>query len=263
MSVSPRTAAPEPWFARTERARLKAVAQWHDSRRGLNRELAKWMAARIIARAGGTRCLEMGCANAVMTEELSLRFSTLDVVDGAATYVHQARAVLGGRGKAYQCLFEEFDPTDCYDAVVMAWVLEHVADPQAVLARARHWLAPHGTIHLVVPNAESLHRRVGLHMGLLHHLTELNESDRAIGHRRVYTWDRLADDIAAAELRLVTMEGVLLKSLPSTLMESWPREVRAAFFELAPLAPRLCSEIYAICTHRDHEDAAPAAHRLR
>ena len=214
MSVSPYSRAPEPWFARTERARLDAVAQWHDSRRGLNRELAKWMAARIIGRVGGTRCLEMGCANAVMTEELSVRFSTLDVVDGADIYVRQARAVLGGRGKAYQCLFEEFDPTDCYDAVVMAWVLEHVAEPRAILARARGWLSPHGTIHLVVPNAESLHRRVGLRMGLLHDLTELNESDRAIGHRRVSTWDHLAEDIAAAGLRLVTMEGVLLKPLP-------------------------------------------------
>ncbi len=234
-----------------ENARLEEVALWYDSRRGLNYELIKHAARCITARARGHRALELGCASGVMTEELAARFPQLDVVEAAASYAQRARALLPEAGRVYQCLFEEFRPRHDYDVVVMTWVLEHVLDPRGLLARARGWMAPGSEIFIVVPNAESLHRRVGLHMGLLAGLNELNDSDLAIGHRRVYTWDTLSEDIAAAGLDLVTMEGIMLKPLSSAQMEAWPSDLPAAFFALAPLAPRLCSEIFAVCRNPD------------
>lgn len=253
----------EDWSAEDERARLEEVAEWYDSRRGVGGEMARFAAARILARAKGTRALELGCANGVITEELARRFGHLDVVEGAERYARAARAIVGFRGRVHRCLFEELEATERYDVIVMSWVLEHVAEPRDLLARAREWLLPTGQVHIVAPNAESLHRRVGLEMGLLGRLDELNESDLAIGHRRVYTWGRLAGDIEAAGLRLVSMEGILLKPLPSALMESWGRELRAAFFELGRLAPRLCSEIYAVCGRPDHGNTTDSADGLR
>ncbi|UCC68332.1 MAG: class I SAM-dependent methyltransferase [Armatimonadota bacterium] len=259
----------ETWSPEEERARLDEVAEWYDSRRGLNREIVKRAAKRVLAGAGGRRALELGCANGVMTEELSRRFPHLDVVDGAERYVREARAIVSGRPseecrqQVHHCLFENFEPHARYDVIVMAYVLEHVADPKGLMKRARGWLVSGGEIHLVVPNAASLHRRVGLSMGLLHHLRELNETDLAVGHRRVYTWERLAQDIEAAGLRLVSMDGILLKPLPSVLMEVWPQDLRNAFFELAPLAPRLCSEIHAVCCHPNHGNATHSADRVR
>jgi len=246
-----------------ERRRLEAVAQWYDSGSGLGRQLVRSAAARILARAGGRRALELGCANGLMTRELVKRFSHLDVVEGAESYAEQARSLVPSEGEVYHCLFEEFEPSSRYDVIVMAWVLEHVADPRALLARAGGWLCPEGTMHIVVPNAGSLHRRAGLKMGMLDRLDELNESDLAIGHRRVYTWERLGDDIAAAGLHLVEMEGILLKPLPNAMVESWHQELRAAFFELAALAPRLCSEIYAVCRHPGNGDSTDSADGLR
>jgi len=198
-----------------------------------------------------------------MTEGLVGRFPEVDVVEGSEVYARRARGLLAERGRVHHCLFEEFKPRVRYDTIVMSWVLEHVADPRGLLGRARGWLAPEGEIHIVVPNAESLHRRVGMCMGLLHCLDQLNESDFAIGHRRVYTWERLGNEIEAAGLRLIRMDGLLLKPLPSVLMESWPRDLRNAFFELAPLAPKLCSEIYAICCHPNHDDTAHSADGVR
>jgi len=251
-----------------ERARLDEVAQWFDSQRGLNRDLSKHALKRILATARGSRALELGCATGVMTAELARRFPHLDVVDGAERYARHARGILGdreagSRQRVHHCLFEEFTPTASYDLIVMAYVLEHVADPRALMRQARKWLAPGGAIHVVVPNAESLHRQVGMSMGLLHRLDELCESDLAIGHRRVYTWERLAEEIAASGLHVTSMEGILLKPLPSALMEAWPQDLRDAFFELAPVAPRLCSEIHAICSDPDHGDATHSADRVR
>jgi 2-polyprenyl-3-methyl-5-hydroxy-6-metoxy-1,4-benzoquinol methylase len=263
------TAQQDTWSLEEERARLDEIAQWYDSRRGLNRELVRHAVKRILATTSGCRALELGCASGVMTEELARRFPHLDVVEGAERYARQARAILGGherdsqRGRVHHCLFEEFDPVERYDLIVMAWILEHVADPGDLVRRAGEWLATGGEIHIVVPNAESLHRRVGLCMGLLDRLDELNQSDLAMSHRRVYTWERLEEDIGAAGLRLVSMDGVLLKPLPSALMDAYPQELRDAFFQLAPIAPRLCSEIYAVCSHPDHGDATHSAHGVR
>jgi len=235
------------WSPEAERARLEEVAEWYDSRVGLNRDLVRHAAGLIVAGARGSRALELGCANGVMTQELAPRFERLDVVEAIGRYADYARRFVPRGGQVYQCLFEEFRPSIHYDVIVMAWILEHVADPQGLLARARNWLGSEGRIHIVVPNAESLHRQVGMAMGLIGRLTELNPADSAIGHRRVYSWDTLAADIAGADLKLATMEGILLKPLSNTLMETWPRDLRAAFFQLSSLVPRLCSEIYAVC----------------
>ncbi|MCJ7822287.1 MAG: class I SAM-dependent methyltransferase [Armatimonadetes bacterium] len=269
MTAVPRMAQQETWSPKQERARLNEISQWYDSRRGLNRELVRRAVRRILTTASGCRALELGCASGVMTEELARRFAHLDVVEGAERYARHARAILDGyergnqRGRVHHCLFEEFDPAERYDLIVMAWILEHVADPGDLVRRAAEWLVPGGEIHIVVPNAESLHRRVGVCMGLLGRLDELNQSDLAMSHRRVYTWDRLAEDITAAGLRLTTMDGILLKPLPSALMDAYPQELRDAFFELAPLSPRLCSEIYAVCSHPDHDNATRPAYRVR
>lgn len=263
MSVASRMTESAPWSAGGERARLDEVAQWYDSRKGLNREVIKQAARCVLARARGGRALELGCAMGVMTEELVGRFSELDIVEGSEVYAAKARTLAPPSGRVHHCLFEEFRPGREYDTIVMSWILEHIGAPQELLERARGWLAPQGEIHIVVPNAESLHRRVGLSMGLLHRLDQLNETDLAVGHRRVYTWDRLANEVASAGLGLVRMDGILLKPLPSALMEPWPPQLRAAFFELSSLAPRLCSEIYAVCGHTNHANATNPADGVR
>jgi 2-polyprenyl-3-methyl-5-hydroxy-6-metoxy-1,4-benzoquinol methylase len=255
MTATSQLAAREAWSPREERQRLDTVARWYDSRKGLNRELIEEAARRVVARARGRRALELGCAMGVMTERLAAHFPELHVVEGSEVYARRARAFVPAE-RVHHCLFEEFQSAGNFDTIVMSWILEHVLAPRELLARARGWLAPGGELHLVVPNAGSLHRRVGVRMGLLRRLDQMNESDLAVGHRRVYTWERLADDIAAAGLHLISMEGILLKPLSSALMESWDAELRAAFFELAPLAPRLCSEIYAVSAAADRSKPA-------
>ena len=247
MGTGPSAAGPSACSPEAEQARLEEVADWFDSRMGINRLVIQYAAARILANARGQRALEMGCANGVMTQELARHFRHLDVVEAVARYAAHARRWLPPGGHVYETLFEEFRPPARYQVIVMGWVLEHVIDPREVLSRARGWLDVGGQIHVVVPNAESLHRRVGQAMGLLQQVDELNPSDLAIGHRRVYTWDTLSADFAAAGLRVTRMEGILLKPLPNTLMENWPRELLSAFFRLSHLQPRLCSEVYAVC----------------
>jgi SAM-dependent methyltransferase len=60
----------------------------------------------------------------------------------------------------YTVPWEEFNPPEPYDVVVLSNVLEHVPDPGALLARLRGWLRPGGEVWISCPNAGSIWRRV-------------------------------------------------------------------------------------------------------
>lgn len=51
-------------------------------------------------------------------------------------------------------------PKGRFGAILLSQVLEHVENPHAVLRRARAALRPNGAVHIVVPNAGSVWRRV-------------------------------------------------------------------------------------------------------
>lgn len=226
-------------------AQLEQAAPWYDSRAGLNHELIKHAAGKIMAASRGPRALEMSSTGGVMTEDFARHFPHLDVVQPIASQPERIRALLPSGSQLCECPFEDFRPSGRYDAVLLAWVLEYLPDPDGFLTRAKKWLAPGGKIIIIAANAESLHRRVGVELGLLNKLDQLSEGDLALGRRRLYTWDALATDIAISGLYPLGMEGILLKPLSSGQMQDWPAELRRAFFKLAVIEPRLCSEIFA------------------
>jgi 2-polyprenyl-3-methyl-5-hydroxy-6-metoxy-1,4-benzoquinol methylase len=243
-----------------ERERLERAAAWYDSRRGLNYDLVRSAAEMICERATGPRLLELGCAQGVMTRALAARFPEVVVVEGAHAHAETARAILGDPARVHHCLFEEFEPDRWFDDIVMAGVLEHVADPVGLLCRAARWLEAGGSLHIVVPNAESLHRRIGVALGMLRRLDELNEGDRAMGHRRVYTWDLLKAHIEEGGLQIVAREGNFLKPLSNAQMERWPQALREAFRAVGRDLPQLCAEIYTQCRpHAETESALEEA----
>ncbi len=230
-----------------EAGRLAGVAETYDPRATFDYHLVKYGAQIILEYAAGPAVLEMGCSTGVMTEELVTRFPEVVVVDGSAEYLEAAGRWVGGRASFHLSLFEEFAPDRLFNAIIMANILEHVADPVRLLGRARTWLAPGGAIHIIVPNAGSLHRRVGVAMGLLSRLDELNTRDLEVGHRRVYTFDALSADIHAADLAAAPLTGFFLKPLPNDQMQQWPQDLLDALLDVGKALPAYCAHIYARC----------------
>lgn len=230
-----------------ERARLAGLAPDFSSYEGFNARLIdyRFEAIRPFV-AGAARCLELGSADGRMTAQLEPVVGSLVAVDGSERYVTALRERLPGV-EAVCALFEEYLPVEPPDVVVLAHVLEHVAAPVQLLARVRRYLAPGGRIVVSVPNADSLHRQVGVAMGLLHRVTDLNDADRSIGHRRVYTRDGLLADVAAAGFEPVHVGGVFLKPLSNGQIEAqWPVELQDAFFEAGKRFPELCAELVVV-----------------
>ena len=233
-----------------ERERLDGVADWYDGREDFDRHLIAHGARLIVGRARGTSVLEVGCGVGVMTEVFVGAFARVEGVDGSSRNIEATRAAVGDRARLHVSLFEDFSPERPAGEVVLASVLEHVVDPVGLLRSASGWMAEGGSLHVIVPNAGALNRRVGRAMGMLARLDELHARDHRLGHRRVYDRDHLEADIDAAGLAVAERSGIFLKPLSNAQMAGWPPELIAALFAVGDELPDLCSQLYARCVRR-------------
>jgi 2-polyprenyl-3-methyl-5-hydroxy-6-metoxy-1,4-benzoquinol methylase len=231
-----------------ERELLTNVSSWYKNTSwGFYTKIVWYSYVSIKPFFHGEHCLEMGPADGEMTRFLKDDFKKLTVVDASPEYVAAAKK-LGKNVDGHTALFEEFEPTEKFDTIIMSHVLEHVQDPVLVLERAKKWLAPGGRIIAVVPNADSMHRRLGVKLGMLERQNQLNDQDVEIGHRRVYNREMLDQDIRTTGLQVINKGGIFLKLLSNAQMLTFEDDkLIDAMFELGKDFPQHCSEIYAVC----------------
>jgi trans-aconitate methyltransferase len=193
----------------------------------------------------GRRVLELGCATGELTSLLAPLAVAYDVVEGSATNIELAQARVPAATFVLS-MWEDFQPTERYSDLVMCNALEHVADPVGLLERVRDWLEPDGRVHVAVPNAFSLHRLVGVEMGLQPDPVSLTAGDEAQGHVRNYALDTLLADLRAGGFDVVHTEGLFLKVLSNRQMLDWDVELIHALDRVAKRLPEHAAELYAV-----------------
>lgn len=208
-------------------------------------ELQQELSLELIADAvrGRDRVLEMGYGTGLTARELTARAVPIELLEGSPLLAAQARRTHPGM-VVHEGLFEAFAPGPVYDAVLALHIAEHVDDPSALFALLRGWLRPGGRLVVAVPNAESLHRRLAVEMGLQERLDSRSERDHLLGHQRVYTLDGLRDDVEGAGLRVIDELGWFLKTVPNSMMFDYEESLLRALFAVSTqLPPRLLANI--------------------
>ncbi len=111
-------------------------------------------------RPEGARLLDVGCGHGLLLDEARRRGYEAEGIDLSTRAVAYASGQLGlsVRELALEDLGREQDGR--WDAVVIADVLEHLADPAAALVRCHELLAPGGALLVVTPDPSSLAARV-------------------------------------------------------------------------------------------------------
>jgi len=230
----------------SERSRLAAIAADSWYAKGVYAAAARHCTEVFARHWRGTRCLELGPAEGLMTEALAAAFPSLTLVDGAERFCLDLRARFPS-ATVVCSIFEEFEPAHPFDTIVLGHVLEHVEDPRLILTRARAWLAADGVLCAAVPNAQSLHRQAAVLMGLLETEYSLNETDFHHGHRRVYDPETLRADVTAAGFTIRAQGGYWIKPLSNAQIEAtWTADMLAAFMRLGERYPDVAGEIYVI-----------------
>ena len=108
--------------------------------------------ARLIGPGEGRRVFDVGCGAGLLLDELARRGWSTGGCDP------EEGAVRVAREKGHEVRAELFDSDGGLSAelVILGDVLEHQADPLAMLAHARRALAPDGRLYVRVPNLEAV-----------------------------------------------------------------------------------------------------------
>ena len=125
-------------------------------------------------------------------------------------------------------------------------MLEHVEDPLLLLQIYSKLLKPGGCMFIAVPNAKSLHRRLGHEAGLLDNIYKLSPHDLALGHKRYFDLESLRKIVSEAGLQIITIEGIYLKPFSLNQLRSLAlsEDIMEALFKVASEYPELSNAIY-------------------
>jgi len=232
-----------------ERSRLEKIAKWFTTQGDYTSILVKYAYQTIEPFFKGANCLELGCGNGLMTTHLVNVFNQVIAVDGSKKFCEiVTNRIKVDNLKVICSTFESVEFNEKFDTILMAHILEHVDQPIELLKKASNWLKEDGVILLCVPNSNSIHRQLGLKMGLLSRLDELNETDIKLGHRRVYNWELLKKHINASGLKIKQTGGIFFKPLTNSQMMEWfDEKLMDGFYELGKDFPDISVLIYTIC----------------
>ncbi|QXC61703.1 class I SAM-dependent methyltransferase [Aquihabitans sp. G128] len=215
-------------------------------------ELAQQHSIPMIVDALGSveRVLEMGYGTGLITRELLAAGVPVEVVEGSPALRDHAVAQHPGLA-VHLGMFESYVPEQPYDAVLALHVLEHVDRPGHLLDHLATWLRPGGLLVAVTPNARSIHRQLGVAMGLQERLDDLSERDHLVGHQRVYDLAELRDELSGAGFEVVSDFGYFVKPLANSQMLAWPRSVLDGLNAISSQVPSdLCANIGVVARRR-------------
>jgi SAM-dependent methyltransferase len=164
---------------------------WAGSATSASQNPAQAMRRRIIRRllgqsGQGARILDIGCGQGDMVAELRRHHPTAELcgIDFSQYGVDVARSKVPSARFEQRNLLQRGDPIPELAAwathALCAEVLEHVDEPELLLANAKDYLAPGCRLVVTVPGGP------------------MSAFDRRIGHRRHYTADLLRRTLVAA-----------------------------------------------------------------
>jgi len=200
----------------------------------------------------GEKVIELGCGKGVLTEKLAKVCKEVTAVEGSMENINYVQRKLKDYSNIYYChsYWEEFEHknSDISD-VVFFMGLEHLNKEAAsnVLSKIKNWLRSDGKLHITVPNAYSLHRRVAWYMNAIKDVHEFSERDKLFGHKRVYDKETLFKELKDCGYRILHWEGIFLKPLPNNGMMDLNEKIIRGFYEVGKELPDYCAHIYAVC----------------
>ena len=192
--------------------------------------------------------LELGIMDGQWTDRFLALGCTVTAVEGALRNVEFCREKYAGNDAVtlIHDTFENYEPDATFDCILMGGMLKHLDDPVRLLQRSRNWLKPGGRLVATTPNAKSLHRRIGVQMGLLPDLEALSPTDIEVGNLRHYDMDSFRALLTDGGYTPDLVATAMLKPVSSDRMSDWPDELLDALDAIADEIPEYGWYVFAL-----------------
>ncbi len=235
---------------------IQEISERHSFNRGFNGFMTKYR-AEVLKNlfVPSNALLDVGAGEGILTKMLADYFDTVYFVEPSERYIKKAKENLKAYNvKFYNTLFEDFSTEMRFDYILFSGVLEHVFNPVEILKKARNLLKDGGKVVAIVPNAKSLHRQIGVKMGIIKDEYQLTEQDFNVGHKRYYDLEMLKRDFIISKYKIEITGGILLKPFPNTLMENLHPSYVDALYKVGKSYAEMCAEIYLVATKDMNKD---------
>ncbi len=206
--------------------------------------ILNWYPDRIIKRFGSCeKLLELGIGHGYTPSIFNAACKRHVIIEGSQLVIDLFKDKSPDfSGEVVFSYFENFDTEERFDVIVMGFVLEHVEAPGPLVEQFKKFLKPGGKLYVAVPNAKSMNRRLGVELGKIDDIYELNDNDRSLGHRRQYSLDTLRSELTDHGYTVSHEEGIYLKPLPLGVLKALPdfQENLEAMLRVGIDFPELC-----------------------
>ena len=216
---------------------------------GIDNRFRERMIRRCLRYLKGPEVLELGFMDGQWTDHFLVCGCNVTIVEGASRMVKFAQQKYSGdkRVMAIHGLFEDYEPSQSFDTILMGGMLKHLPEPAALLKKSLSWLNPGGILIATTPNPRSMHRRVGTFMGILKSPEELTETDRAVANLRHYDRYAFRSLLESNGYRVIELRTSMLKVVSGDKMQDWDDKLLDALDLVAEEIEDYGWYIYAIC----------------
>lgn len=137
---------------------------------------------------------------------------------------------------------------DAIDFIICSGMLNEVKLPQKFLKTIKMTLKPNGILHVNVPNAGSLHRRLGQAMNLIRHLQDKSKRNQSLRQYHNFDMALLKKTLESSGFSIVRSGGYFLKPFTHQQMAAIKKiltpKVLDGLWELGRQFPQWATEIY-------------------
>ena len=140
--------------------------------------------------------------------------------------------------------YAEQGTAEDFDCIVMSGVLHEVGDADRLMRAARRLARPGTALHVNVPNALSLHRLLGVEMGLLHSPFETSELGARLQRKREFDLPSL--------ISLLRMHGYEPFETGSYFVKPFTHAQMEQLMSLGVLDERVLDALYSVTRFLPH-----------
>ena len=194
------------------------------------------------------KILDLGIGDGIvlnlLVEHMNKVVFDIKILEGSSVICQNFHGFNNDKLNIENTLFENFDTDDRYDLIIMSHVLEHVENPINILKKFKNLLSENGKIVGIVPNSQSIHRRLAVYMGIQELLDSLSPRDLMVGHLRVYSIETLESDLNKSGLISEEIKGFFLKPLSNGQLMQFDANLISALLKVSEeIPPELCANV--------------------
>jgi 2-polyprenyl-3-methyl-5-hydroxy-6-metoxy-1,4-benzoquinol methylase len=174
--------------------------------------------------------LDVGCGYGEISEAIANLGMIVHGIDPDEEKIKNTPTI---DGRTFECAnLEQWNTDHRYSTIVCSHVFEHVEDEFRFVHACYELLVLGGRIIVTVPNALSLHKRLGDIMGLSEPY-KIGASDMLDNHKRTLDRDILRSVMRSAGLDVIVEKGIMLKPFASAQMAKYlDSRWHDAFYEI-------------------------------